>query len=191
MRSLPKHPVLCALLVLVMAACSPAMPTPDPSSPAAAPAAIRLVATDPRLPCDWIGFAMVLRGSPQQARPVWLESLDGARRMGTEWPAGYTARFTPGLEVVDGATVLHEGDLVDGACSTEGDTARLAPPFTGYRLDCGPLEPVPCLLLGHRVASKSGWPDRKIAVISLGVNRAFVVSYDDGSSTKGIAPAIR
>ncbi len=68
---------------------------------------------------------------------------------------------------------------------------RLAPPFTGYRVECGPLEPLPCVLLAHRVAGRVGWPERDIAAIVLGDNRSFSVTYEDGTSTTGVAPVVR
>ena len=37
---------------------------------------------------------------------------------GTIWPIGYSARFTPGLEILDdhGRVIAHEGSLVEGGC---------------------------------------------------------------------------
>jgi hypothetical protein len=41
------------------------------------------------------------------------------RRENLLWPAGYRARFAPGLEVLDpsGRVVAREGDRVTGGCS--------------------------------------------------------------------------
>jgi hypothetical protein len=60
-----------------------------------------------------------LRGSPDDPRLVWMVWPDGHR---TElgWPVGYSARFTPRLELLDaaGQVVAHDGTLVTGGCST-------------------------------------------------------------------------
>jgi hypothetical protein len=143
--------------------------------------------------CPGVGLVTVLHGSIVDPGAVWLESMDGKVRFEAEWPAGYTAWFTPSLEVRDehGDTVLREGDLVDGSCGQDGGRERLAPPFTGYRVECGPLEPLQCVLLARRNAERVGWPERDIAVITLGDNRLFTVTYEDGTSTKGVAPAVR
>jgi hypothetical protein len=55
-----------------------------------------------------------LTGSPLDPRIAWLEP-GGARLV---WPAGFSARFTPRLEIVDrdGSVVMREGEQVSGAC---------------------------------------------------------------------------
>ena len=71
--------------------------------------------------CAGGGFHGVirLRGSPEDARLVWMVDADGTR---TElaWPVGYSARFTPELELLDnsGRVVARQGSLVVGGCLT-------------------------------------------------------------------------
>jgi hypothetical protein len=50
------------------------------------------------------------------------------------WPAGYRARFTPKVEVIDGwgNVALREGDAVTGACGkrdADPPQVLLIPPF--------------------------------------------------------------
>ena len=84
--------------------------------------------------CAGVGLDAVLRGSPEDARVAWLENhLGGAARMDVTWPAGYHARFTPKIEILDenGKVVLRDGDAVTGACGNNPDTGLvyLEPPF--------------------------------------------------------------
>jgi len=61
-----------------------------------------------------------LRGSPIDPRLVWMANPDGSRT-DLSWPSGYSARFVPGLEVLDqnGRVVGRDGTLVTGGCSTQ------------------------------------------------------------------------
>jgi hypothetical protein len=91
--------------------------------------------------CAGVGLDTVVRGSPNDPRVVWLENrletppgLPSVPRLEAIWPAGYRARFTPKLEVLDGwgNVMLRDGDAVHGACSVrEGDPTEyfLVPPF--------------------------------------------------------------
>ncbi len=89
--------------------------------------------------CAGVGLDAVVRGDPNDPRIVWLENrlpdsvASGASRLEASWPAGYRARFTPGLEVIDGfgIVVRRDGDAVTGACGSDqtGDVYSLAPPF--------------------------------------------------------------
>ena len=71
--------------------------------------------------CAGGGFAEAirLRGSPDDPRLVWMVDAGGTR---TElaWPVGYSARFTPQLELLDnsGRVVGRQGTLVVGGCQT-------------------------------------------------------------------------
>ena len=58
-------------------------------------------------------------GDPADARVAWLVEDPGGRR-DIVWPPGYTARFTPTLEIVDekGDVVFRDGDSVRGGCVT-------------------------------------------------------------------------
>ncbi len=91
--------------------------------------------------CAGVGLEAVLRGSKDDPRIVWLQNImempsgmDIGPTWSTEtivWPAGYHARFTPKIEIVDGTgnVVLRDGDPVGGACGTGAGTLYLEPPF--------------------------------------------------------------
>jgi hypothetical protein len=84
--------------------------------------------------CAGVGLDAVLRGSPTDARVAWLDStLGGPARLDVTWPAGYHARFTPNIEILDenGTVVLRNGDTVTGACDNnpDGGLLYLQPPF--------------------------------------------------------------
>jgi hypothetical protein len=83
--------------------------------------------------CAGVGTDAVVRGSPADPRIAWLESnLDpaAARRVDVVWPAGYRARFSPGLEILDesGNVVARDGTHITGLCSG-GDVPLMEPPF--------------------------------------------------------------
>jgi hypothetical protein len=63
----------------------------------------------------WAGGGHVLTGSPDDPRLVWM--MDGKREE-LEWPVGYSARFTPNLELLDehGDLVGVEGSVLTGGC---------------------------------------------------------------------------
>jgi hypothetical protein len=84
--------------------------------------------------CAGVGLDSTLHGSATDPGVAWLESnLGSTPRMAVTWPAGYTARFAPGLEILDEhrAVVLREGDKIEGACFSDVDTGAvyLEPPF--------------------------------------------------------------
>ena len=83
--------------------------------------------------CAGVGLDAVLRGSPTDARVAWLENTGTNARRDVTWPAGYHARFTPNIEILNenGSVVLREGDHVEGACGYNPDTGwtYLEPPF--------------------------------------------------------------
>jgi hypothetical protein len=66
--------------------------------------------------CAGVGFSdSVLHGAPEAEEAVWLESVaQPPKAFRVRWPAGFRARFSPGLELLDasGATVAREGDLL-------------------------------------------------------------------------------
>ena len=91
-------------------------------------------------PCGGVGLDAVVRGSPTDPRVVWLENRIHAPgqgyvpRLEAVWPAGYRARFTPTLEVVDGwgNVAIRDGDPVTGACGPRGGSLSelvMVPPF--------------------------------------------------------------
>lgn len=93
---------LAAISVLV-AACGPA-PRPLPTT---------------RFPdvCRGVGVQATLQGSPDDPRVTWL-LMDGGAEKALLWPAGWTARFVPTLEVLgpDGRVRFHSGDAVTEVC---------------------------------------------------------------------------
>lgn len=63
----------------------------------------------------WPAGGGVLTGSPSDPRLAWM--VYGTRHE-LVWPVGYSARFTPKLEVLDarGRVVGHDGDRAIGGC---------------------------------------------------------------------------
>ena len=98
-----------AALAVVLAACSTA-PEPSPTTAAV----FRLPVAALQVACRGVGLEARLAGSPVDPRIAWLEP--GGHRL--VWPAGFMARFTPTLEILDpdGQLVLEEGEAVSGAC---------------------------------------------------------------------------
>lgn len=60
-----------------------------------------------------------LHGAPDDPRLAWMIRSNGTR---TElaWPVGFSAHFTPTLQVLDdrGRVVASEGSIVQGGCGT-------------------------------------------------------------------------
>jgi hypothetical protein len=65
-----------------------------------------------------VGLDAVLRGASADARVAWAIDRSGGGRIELVWPAGYSARFLPDLQVLDatGTVVAREGDLIIGSC---------------------------------------------------------------------------
>ena len=80
-----------------------------------------------------------LHGAPQDANIVWMTFPNGSRHE-LAWPVGYSARFTPVLELLDGGgqVVGREGTRVTGGCGIPEDPNVL----------WMSLEPVPPVLVG-------------------------------------------
>ena len=59
---------------------------------------------------------MVLMGAQTDPRIAWMLKL--GKRYELAWPTGYSARFVPGLEVLDetGKVVARQGDELLDAC---------------------------------------------------------------------------
>jgi hypothetical protein len=57
---------------------------------------------------------VTLHGAASASPPLWVETADG-RRLRIVWPDGYSARFAPDAQLLDGAgrTVASEGDVLD------------------------------------------------------------------------------
>ena len=70
-----------------------------------------------------------IRGALTDPRLTWMERPDGTRQ-DVAWPVGYSARFTPQLELLDdeGAVIARESDHVDGGCPT-AETGVMAVEF--------------------------------------------------------------
>jgi hypothetical protein len=72
--------------------------------------------------CAGVGLSVVLHGSPNDPRIARLESnvRGDLRRTEILWPAGYRARFSPSLEILNesGIVVLREGDAITAGCTT-------------------------------------------------------------------------
>ena len=72
--------------------------------------------------CARVGLDATLAGDPSDPRMAWLIESNGLRR-DVIWPPGYTARFTPLLEVLDakGGVVVRDGSPVSGGCASGED----------------------------------------------------------------------
>jgi hypothetical protein len=120
-------------LALALAGCS-ALPTPVPTAPTPTPVPslralgpgelwlpvfLTMTADGVPIACAGTGFAQVvqLHGSATDPRLTWMTWADGTRRE-LVWPPGYSARFNPGLEVLDeaGNVVGREGAILSGGC---------------------------------------------------------------------------
>lgn len=103
--------------------------TPSPTLP---PGVLQLPTLDHEEEwCAGVGLGgMVLTGSPTDPRVAWLASLDGTGRQEIVWQPGYTARFSPNLQVLDpsGRVVFREGDRIKGACVLGPDDPLLIVP---------------------------------------------------------------
>jgi hypothetical protein len=73
--------------------------------------------------CAGVGIDATLHGSATDPAVTWITTANGVR-WDAVWPAGFRARFTPGLEVFnqDDRLVLHEGSHISGICSGGGKT---------------------------------------------------------------------
>jgi len=72
-----------------------------------------------QLLCGGVGFVgeFRLHGSAADPQLAWMTRPDGTRQ-DLVWQVGYSARFTPQLEVLDqhGTVIASEGTLVTGGC---------------------------------------------------------------------------
>lgn len=113
------------LLALFVGACSSPLPSLNPSG-----VPIRLPAVNP-MPelCAGVGLlGATLTGDPHDPRVAWLKTeptgsaASGAGRLDVVFPPGFSARFDPGLEILDpaGRVVASEGDPINGGCDTGG-----------------------------------------------------------------------
>ena len=74
--------------------------------------------------CREIGYDGVLRGNPADPRIAWGEKETPVNhlvmRKELVWPPGYTARFTPQLEILDASHQVRfvAGDVIEGGCTS-------------------------------------------------------------------------
>jgi hypothetical protein len=94
--------VTVALVSLVAVGCSTQRPLPVTRFPDV---------------CRGVGLEATLAGSPSDARVTWLLHGGGAETP-LVWPRGWSARFSPSLEVLDeqGRVRLRGGDRIGGGC---------------------------------------------------------------------------
>ena len=77
--------------------------------------------------CAGVGLEdATIHGSASDLRVAWIE-LKGHGERQALFPSGFTARFSPGLEVLDarGNVVFREGDEITGACGGGADGSLL------------------------------------------------------------------
>lgn len=137
--------------------------------------------------CAGVGMQAFLHGSPTDPRTAWVESITG-EEIDVLFPRGYSARFTPTLQVADrtGAIAMEEGDYVYGACVVGDDSLMIAPDET-LRLECGPLAIDACTERAPQVASNQvGHSNRDVeAVTFLDAEGRYSVTFTDGTSATG------
>jgi hypothetical protein len=109
-------PRLSATLVVAIAAgcayaSTPLVGTPLPTAAFQPPPSETLV-------CAGIGLDAILHGDPADPALTWVIDRTAGIRMDAIWPAGFSARFEPALQVLDaaGEIVHREGDIIDGGC---------------------------------------------------------------------------
>jgi hypothetical protein len=119
---------IALVLAVLLVACANAMTTTQPEETAGrtlgpgehwVPVRLdRNIGGNP-LVCAGVGFtgnSHILAGSADDPRLVWM--MVGGERRELEWPVGYSARFTPDLELLNenGSVVAHEGSRLSGGC---------------------------------------------------------------------------
>jgi hypothetical protein len=116
--------VIVVTALLLVAACAAATPTRPlgPGEQWVPVANWKAGPFGPELLCAGTGWVPpgALHGSANDPRLVWVTRGAGTRRLEVGWPLGYSARFTPQLELLDaaGSVVGHEGTAVGGGCLT-------------------------------------------------------------------------
>ena len=99
---------------------STSVPAIATTPPSAATATIRTVDVSGTA-CGGIGINDgTLRGDPHDPRVAWLD-LGGSGTMDLVFPTGFTARFTPRLEILDanGQVRFRDGSAITGGCVWE------------------------------------------------------------------------
>ena len=123
----PRRALMLFGVLSMLLGCAPAEPSSSPGPLLALPT------YPPELQlCLGLGAeGAVLHGDPTREGLTWLD-INGEERA-ILWPAGYRARFSPALEVVDntGRVVLREGSSISGVCAGPEGKVILRPPFGG------------------------------------------------------------
>jgi hypothetical protein len=117
----PQPTIVSLIAALLVAACGVLGPTPVPSAPRPlGPGEIWLPVIDVHdghAVCAGGGTIgdFRLHGSATDPRLVWMTEPDGRERS-LVWPLGTSARFVPGLEVLDprGTVIAREGTGITG-----------------------------------------------------------------------------
>ena len=110
--------LLCTVALLI--GCERPAPSPSPLPPGLY--AVPTIDTSTFDACAGVGIADAhLTGDPNDPRVAWLTGQYGRREV--VFPARFTARFAPELEILDatGTVVARSGDLITGGCVTGGD----------------------------------------------------------------------
>jgi hypothetical protein len=108
--------VAASALALLIAGCGGAAPGPT----------LHTLDTS-GMACGGTGLVdATLRGSATDPRVAWIE-IPGYGEQLAVFPEGFSARFTPSLEVLNqsGAVVFREGDAITGTCGGAGDGGLL------------------------------------------------------------------
>lgn len=174
-------------LLLALAGCAVQTVTPSPAATRLQPASTLPTAAVGG--CVGVALTAVLRGDAADPNLAWIEQFpEGGDRQDVVWPEGFSARFTPTLEILDstGHVVLRDGDFIEGTCGPVGGRLLLAPPFLALRLDCGPMSLWTCQPAARQVASSNGWPEHEIAELQFFSSAGrYRLVFEDGSTTTG------
>jgi len=139
--------------------------------------------------CAGVGLDGFLHGDPTDPRTAWVVRPDGTRQ-DILFPAGYTAAFSPALQVLDpnGRVAMAEGDYVYGACVGPGDELTIDPEES-LALDCGPAPAEFCRANAPSIAAnQAGHDHRDVASVRFtSAEGDYVVTFEDGTTAEGKA----
>jgi hypothetical protein len=109
--------IVVAVVALLLGGCATPLPLPS-ATPTVASIGLPTVTRLPEA-CAGVGLVgAVLAGDPHDPRVAWLKTTSGDGRLDIVFPPGFSARFTPHLEIVNaaGQVVASEGDAVNSGC---------------------------------------------------------------------------